>query len=196
MVERFGLFVIIVLGEVVVGVVTGLSEAGHGLTSIATGLVGLMIGFGIWWTYFDYIGRRRPRMDGGRLLVWMSGHLPVTMAIAASGAAMVTLVEHAGDGRAPEDSAWLLSGSVALALVGLILVMNSLCDAQRLRSLYRPVTLAMVAAAGAALLAGWWRPAPWLLALMLVLILLAVWFTAVVNWLRLQDPDQVRPNAG
>jgi len=31
----------------------------------------------------------------------MIGHLPVTLAIAASGAAMVSLVEHAADARTP-----------------------------------------------------------------------------------------------
>src|SRR2546427_3210897 len=44
LIERFDLFVIIVLGEVVVGVVTGLSTAPHDAKAIATGLLGLMIG--------------------------------------------------------------------------------------------------------------------------------------------------------
>jgi low temperature requirement protein LtrA len=38
LVERFGLFTIIVLGEVVFGVVAGLSAANHAVTTIATGL--------------------------------------------------------------------------------------------------------------------------------------------------------------
>jgi low temperature requirement protein LtrA len=50
MVERFGLFTIIVLGEVVVGVVDGWSEA-HDLDAliIITGALALNIGFGFWW---------------------------------------------------------------------------------------------------------------------------------------------------
>jgi low temperature requirement protein LtrA len=45
LVERFGLFTIIVLGEVVFGVVAGLSAATHDVTTIATGLVALVVGF-------------------------------------------------------------------------------------------------------------------------------------------------------
>ena len=49
-VERFGLFTIIVLGEVVVGVVGGITDAEE-LTAltIATGIIGLTIGYGLWW---------------------------------------------------------------------------------------------------------------------------------------------------
>ncbi|MGB5565698.1 MAG: low temperature requirement protein A, partial [Acidimicrobiia bacterium] len=95
LVERFGLFTIIVLGEVVVGVVEGISDSGRTALSITTGMIGLMIGFAFWWTYFDFVGDRHPRSDGGALTRWMFGHLPATMSIAATGAAMVSLVEHA-----------------------------------------------------------------------------------------------------
>ncbi len=44
LVERFGLFTIIVLGEVVFGVVDGLSAAERDVTTIGTGILALMIG--------------------------------------------------------------------------------------------------------------------------------------------------------
>src|SRR6185295_3958285 len=54
LVERIGLFTIIVLGEVVVGVVNGISDApDRDATTIVTGIIGLTIGMGIWWNYFD-----------------------------------------------------------------------------------------------------------------------------------------------
>ena len=87
MVERFGLFTIIVLGEVVIGVVDGLTAADSDALTIATGLLALVIGFGFWWIYFDVVGRRMPRAEGAA--GWIVGHLPITLAIAASGAAMV-----------------------------------------------------------------------------------------------------------
>jgi len=43
--------------------------------------------------------------------------------------------------------------------------------------------------------AGWWRPAPWLLAFIVMLIVSAVWVLAVVLWLRLEDPEQALPGA-
>ena len=193
LIERFDLFVIIVLGEVVVGVVTGLSAAEHDATAIATGLVGLMIGFGFWWTYFDFVGRRPFRNDGPGRAGWLVGHLPVAMAITASGAAMVSLIEHAALDRAPEATAWLLSGSVAVGLLSLIVIIRSLADRRTLPSVYGPLSVALVAAAGAALLVGWWRPVPWLLVTALVLILAVVWLVAVSRWLRLDDPDLALP---
>lgn len=193
MVERFGLFTIIVLGEVVVGVVTGLSEAARDFRTMATGLIGLMIGFGIWWSYFDFVGRRRPAQAVSPVR-WMVSHLPVTAAIAASGAALVSLIEHAADERSPANAAWLLAGSVAVALVGLVVTMHSLADFRRLPSIYRPLTMAMFVGAVAAVLVGWWRPAPWLLALALVAILSAVWAIAVDRWMRLPNPSEARPN--
>jgi low temperature requirement protein LtrA len=95
LVERFGLFTIIVLGEVVLGVVDGLSVAKHDVKTISTGLIALVLGFGFWWMYFDVVGRRLPRSDGGALTQWLLSHLPVTLSIAAAGSAMVSLIGHA-----------------------------------------------------------------------------------------------------
>ena len=50
LVERFGTFTIIVLGEVVLGVVAGLVSAERDGMTIAVGLLALCIGFGLWWT--------------------------------------------------------------------------------------------------------------------------------------------------
>jgi len=186
LVERFGLFVIIVLGEVIVGVVTGLAQVPATFRVIATGLLGLMIAFAYWWTYFDYAGRRLPR-PGPSLATWMTAHLPVTGAIAAAGAAMVSLVEHAGDSVTPEATAWLLAGSVAVGLVALIVIMGTLENAVTLPGLYRPVMATLGAAAVVELVVGWWAPAPWLLALALVATLSVVWWFAVDRWLRVEE---------
>jgi low temperature requirement protein LtrA len=194
MIERFGLFTIIVLGEVVVGVVDGLSEVERTFRVMATGTVGLMIGFGFWWTYFDFVGRRAPREDRAGLAGWIYLHLPVTMAIAASGAAMVSLIEHAGDDRALPSASWLLTGSVALGLVTLALVTRTLGDYERVSSIYHPLTVALVAGAGASLLVGWMRPAPWVLVIVEVGILAGVWLTAVDRWFRLDDPESALPH--
>jgi low temperature requirement protein LtrA len=53
-VERFGLFTIIVLGEVIVGVVAGVAGHHHlnWLVGVTAGL-GMLIAIGMWWIYFD-----------------------------------------------------------------------------------------------------------------------------------------------
>ena len=184
LVERFGLFTIIVLGEVVFGVVEGLSTPDRDGLVIVTGLIALAIGFGFWWIYFDLVGRRPPRDEGGPLVTWMLSHLPITLSIAAAGAAMVSLISHAGDGRTPASTAWLLAGSVALGLVALTFAEQALADADRLAVVYGPLRIAMAGAAVTALAVGWARPAPWILALLLFVILSVLWVFAVSRFLQ------------
>ena len=184
MAERFGLFIIIVLGEVIFGVVEGLSSADQDLITIGTGSLALVVGLGLWWIHFDLVGRREPRAEGRAISTWILSHLPITLAIGAAGAAMVSLIEHAHDPVAPEKTAWLLAGSVAVVLVGQIIHAWSLSDARRLADAYRVLAIAMGLAAVAALAVGWVRPAPWLLALLLGLILLVLWFVAVATFIR------------
>ena len=139
LVERFGLFTIIVLGEFVFGVVDGLSAAERDVKTITTGMIALVIGFGFWWIYFDLVGRRLPRSDRGALANWLLSHLPITLSIAAGGAAMVSLIDHADDASTPASTAWLLAGAVALGLLALILTERALVDAERLEVVYRPL---------------------------------------------------------
>ena len=184
LVERFGLFTIIVLGEVVLGVVAGLSVAERDATTIVTGMLALWLGFGFWWIYFDLVGRRLPRADGGALANWVLSHLPITLAITAAGAGMVSLIGHAHDARTPAATGWLLAGAVATGLLARVLTEQALVDAERLSLVFHPLRLALAGGTAAALLVGWLRPAPWRLALLLVAILSTIWYFAVSRFLR------------
>ena len=97
---------------------------------------------------------------------------------------MVSLIAHAHDARTPANTAWLLAGAVAVGLLALAVTTQTLADAERLAGVYRPVKVAIAVGAGAAVVAGWARPAPWLLALLLVAILSVLWFLAVSRFLR------------
>jgi hypothetical protein len=97
---------------------------------------------------------------------------------------MVSLIGHAHDARTPANTAWLLAGAMASGLLALIVTTRALTDAERLTVVYRPVNVAMGVGAGAAVVAGWVRPAPWLFALLLVAILSLLWFFAVSRFLR------------
>ena len=50
--------------------------------------------------------------------------------------------------------------------------------------MYQPLGLALAAGAAASLVVGWTRPAPWLLALLLVGILTVLWCYAISRFLR------------
>jgi low temperature requirement protein LtrA len=184
LVERFGLFIIIVLGEVVFGVVAGLAGVEPDAKTIITGMLALWLGFGFWWIYFDLVGRRRPRAEGGALSNWVMSHLPITLSITAAGAGTVSLIGHAHDPSPPAGTSWLLVGAVATGLLALVLTEQSLVDAERLSLVFHPLRLALSAGAVAALIVGWLRPAAWLLVLLLVVILGTVWSFAVSRFLR------------
>src|SRR5262249_8012720 len=92
LIERFGLFIIIVLGEIVTGVVNGLAAEPTNALPLAVALIAVVVGFGAWWTYFDFAGHRAPRPTPAATAQWTLSHLPLTAAVAAMGAAMVTLV--------------------------------------------------------------------------------------------------------
>ena len=164
LIERFDLFTIIVLGEVVAGVVGGLADAGRGPLAVVTGILGLGIGFAYWWSYFDFVGARRVSSRRGALSIWLVGHLPVTMTIAATGGVMV------------------LSASVAVGVLALVLVATALADWRELPRVYRPVSAALALAAVVALVLGWLAPPPWLQILLLTLVLGAVWLFGILTW--------------
>jgi low temperature requirement protein LtrA len=183
LVERFGSFTIIVLGEVVIGVVAGLVAVDRDALTIAVGLLALIVGFGFWWIYFDLVGARLPRNTAGALTNWVLSHFPIALSIAASGAAMVSLIGHAHDANTPAGTSWLLGGAVALGLLALIVIEQSLVDARQLVSVYRPISPVLAVGAVAALVVGWIDPAPWLLALLLVVVLSVLWSFAVLRFL-------------
>lgn len=180
MAERFGLFTIIVLGEVVVGVVDGLSEAARDAKTIATGIIALVIGFGFWWNYFDFVGRRPPRPGPLSRGVWNLGHVPMWLSVAAAGAGMVSLVEHAGDSRTPTATAWLIAGAVAAMALSLAAVTLTMPD----HAGRTMVPFTLTAAAGVALVLGALRPSPIILAGALALTLSLVWWESFFRHLR------------
>ena len=97
---------------------------------------------------------------------------------------MVSLIAHAHDPSTPAETAGLLAGAVAVGLLALIVTARALADAERLPSVYGPLTVAMAVGAVAAVVVGWLHPAPWLFALLLVAILSVLWFVAVGSFLR------------
>jgi low temperature requirement protein LtrA len=186
--ERFGAFIIIVLGETLTGVVAGLSSQPISGLTLAVGLVAVVVGFGAWWTYFDFAGGRRPRTEQPAGVQWILGHLPLTAAIAAMGAAMVSLIDHAHDDRAPAATAWVLCAGTAVVLGVTMLLAASLPAWDRDRGLYRPLACICTVVAAVCLGVGAARPAPLVLVLVLVLLLSIPWGYAVAR--RLANPAE------
>jgi hypothetical protein len=104
---------------------------------------------------------------------------------------MVSLVDHAHDGRTPAATAWVLSAGAAVVLATTMLVAASLPAWEDDRALYRPLARTSGVAALACLGVGAARPTP--LGLALVLLLSIPWGFAVARRLASgADPASVK----
>jgi len=99
---------------------------------------------------------------------------------------MVSLIDHAHDGRTPAPTAWVLSAGAAIVLGSAMLVAASLPAWDRDRGMYRPLARTCAAVAVACLGLGAAQPPPLLLALALVVLLGIPWGLAVAR--RLANP--------
>ncbi|MEO8084994.1 MAG: low temperature requirement protein A [Ardenticatenales bacterium] len=113
LIERLGLFVIIVLGEVVAGAVNGMAHHDTVTAEVAVvGLLGILVAIALWWLYFDGISHRHP--SATRQFAWTYLHFPLVLGIAAAGAGVLVLLQQLDHLSA--QGRWLLVGSVALSL--------------------------------------------------------------------------------
>jgi low temperature requirement protein LtrA len=123
--ERFGLFTLILLGEAMVAIMTGIQhQAEWSATAAATALSGIGVVCAVWWAYFDGVDAAAHRpvrcaADSRRLAVWSTAHVPLYLGVALFGIA----TEHAVRG-----GGWqMLHGQeAALTALGVLLVGSAL----------------------------------------------------------------------
>jgi len=185
LVERLGLFVIIVLGEVIVGAVDGMAEvAPLDFDVIAIGLLGVLVAIGLWWIYFDLVSHRAPTSN--RTQLWLYLHLPLVIAIAAGGAGVLNTVEHAAD-AVPDSVRWLLVASLAVAVLSVAAIARTLEIRRRYTQVYGPAETALVISGVLTLgvgLTGWGAKA---ILTSMVALLAAPVATGLVVWLKRTD---------
>ncbi len=186
--ERFALFLIIVLGEVVASVVAGLGEVEELSARVfLTGFAGLAVAIAFWWTYFDLVSMRPPKGTVRARYLYNLAQLPLCLALTGVGAATVGMIEHGSDGHTPASTAWLFGGCVALAMVTAAWIMRLLKDYPRLISVYRPAARACLLIAVLALVLAALQPPPLLFAITLVAAMSIQWAFAVYRWLGTPD---------
>ncbi|MFC0682517.1 low temperature requirement protein A [Lysobacter korlensis] len=90
--ERYGLLVIITLGEVVIGTITTISavvhQQGWTVDAAVLAVAGTALAFGLWWVYFITPSGRVLSVRRERAFVWGYGHILVFAAIVATGAGL------------------------------------------------------------------------------------------------------------
>jgi low temperature requirement protein LtrA len=182
--ERYGLFMIIVLGESVLAASLAIQTvlAGEGLTpEILTVILGsLLIVYSMWWIYFD-----RPEEhlldDLPTAIAWSYLHMPIFAAVAAVGAGLVVAIEEASGHAHLGWTAVGLAVSVPLAVYLLTLwaiYLRVLAD--RFHQLTVPITAVLILGAA-------FTPAP-----VLAIGLLLTVMVAVKVALRLRDDRRIQ----
>jgi low temperature requirement protein LtrA len=116
--ERYGLFTIIVLGESVFGVITGLQghlSAGAAVTATA----GFIVAASFWWLYFN-VSEAAPIASGfGMLQCYSFGHLAIALGIASAGPGVTLAITGAANGSPYDGQVTVLfAGGCALFLTG------------------------------------------------------------------------------
>ncbi|MEV0697523.1 low temperature requirement protein A [Saccharopolyspora sp. NPDC050389] len=95
--ERYGLFTIIVLGEVVLAVTAAIQEdvadGGWSAELLEIGFGGLLMIFAMWWIYFKHSAVEQLRDSKRAPLAWGYGHYLVFAAIAAVGAGLEVAID-------------------------------------------------------------------------------------------------------
>jgi low temperature requirement protein LtrA len=123
--ERYGLFSIILLGESMAAVMTGMSHQEYWSPAAAASAVGaIALIFAIWWSYFDGVNAAterhlRSRQEALRFHVWSYAHLPLYLGIAVTGVGMEHMITTAT--AESLDLAELAILGSAIALVALAL---------------------------------------------------------------------------
>jgi low temperature requirement protein LtrA len=155
--ERYGLLVIITLGEVVVGTITTISaivqEQGWTADAAVLAVAGTALAFALWWTYFITPSASVLSMRRNRAFVWGYGHIVVFGAIVATGAGLhVAAYAVAGEARIDEVGVVLTIAVPVLVLTVADIALYSLLF-RRLDLFHVPLVLAAMAALVASILA-------------------------------------------
>jgi low temperature requirement protein LtrA len=120
--ERYGLFVIILLGEGVLAATNGVQAAlaASGLTGslVVVGVSGLVVLVGLWWVYFLQPAAEGLTRHRSRSFYWGYGHYFLFAAVAAVGAGLEVAVEFAGHHTelTPTTAGMVVAVPVALVL--------------------------------------------------------------------------------
>lgn len=128
--ERFGLFTIIVIGEAIVSVVIAISNIGLNLFSGLIRLMGLIISFTIWWGYFEEAGGAEARVQkrGDQITkyqLWLYSHFPLLLGIVGTAAGIKHVILLPFGSELSNSDTWILCISLSIALLSLSMIFIS-----------------------------------------------------------------------
>jgi low temperature requirement protein LtrA len=120
--ERFGTFIHISLGVGFATLAEAMRDHAWSGTLFGTAALSLVIGFSIWWGFFDSLDQApikevRTSRRTGPYKIWVFSHLPLAAGVAALGMAVGNLAQEADAVALNDSQRWLACGMVALCYV-------------------------------------------------------------------------------
>ncbi|HTB99849.1 MAG TPA: low temperature requirement protein A [Ferruginibacter sp.] len=107
--ERFGLLVILTLGETVIGTLNSLPQlSAPSLLTVTVAIESLLVSFMIWWLYTDHVMYRVFKPGILPALSWCYLHLPIAICIIALSAVQNGMIASVTIGHASADLLWQL----------------------------------------------------------------------------------------
>jgi low temperature requirement protein LtrA len=121
LVERFGLFTLIVLGESVISVAQGAADVDWTAATVAAAVGGFVAVACLWWLYFDRIddGTIRSVLQG---LVWNYAHLPLLAGLVSVAVGTEYAVIESAAGQLERATALALGAGTALYLLATVVI--------------------------------------------------------------------------
>ena len=173
--ERFGLLIILVLGESVAAVAVGVHDTHWDPTTVTAAILAFVVAASLWWTYFDLTGaatthtltqraghRTTPLHD-----IYAYGHWPIAVGLTAAGVGLEDAILHADQPSLSTAARWILCGGIALYLLSLTAIQSGIAGSLRSILPWPTIGIPLILAIG---LASRFHPAAVLTAVALILL--------------------------
>ena len=186
LVERFGLFTIIVLAESILSTVTGISSNHQReVTDWLAFILGILISFLLWSIYFDMTSEQETKKRYRYLVLLIFIHYPLLAAMSITGASMKLLLS-SPELELHQQLKWMFCIALAIILMSIVALTTIMRENEEDRSYIRPMSrLLMVAVIIIMGLPLFFKHLSSFLFLLLIsLILLFPVFTGIKSWVR------------
>ncbi len=120
--ERYGIFVIIVLGESFIKTITSAAGLALDPTILAFSLLGIFVVVALWWLYFDDVETTVIKPAHWAPYGWIYAHLPLTLGLTAFGVAAKKVFQSVGDDHVKVGYLALYCGALVVYALALMLV--------------------------------------------------------------------------
>jgi low temperature requirement protein LtrA len=187
LVERFGLFTIIVLAESILGTVTGIAVIKDKTpTEWIAFILAILIAFLLWSLYFDMTSEQETR-KGYRYMQWLVFlHYPLLAAFCVVGACIHVLLVSGIPEELPRQILWMFCSAIAVILFTITGITKIMEEDEESRAFIRPAArVSMVIGVGILLvpLFGKYLNCLSFLAIVAILLFILV-FVGIRNWVR------------